>query len=491
MSYPKLLRVDTGPIRSIQYRALHLIFDLGALSAAWYLTGEIRLLLNPYMSIVIAPQDMNSVAPRLSALLLLWILAALWRKIYRTPQDPSLVAGLLRVAESATLVSSLLIILTFFSRQLGAGLSRSFVLLFAPVSFVLLALSYLSVSAAAREMERRWPDHKRIAILGAGRLAQDVIKAIRRSTDPGASLCGLILPASAAATGGATFPLPVLGTTHELAEVINRESLDRIIVACDTLTEPEADYCGEVTRRMGVVVTQPLRTRDAQLQVRYQNEYGLHLIDLEAPPSTQWRDLLKRSSDMVLSLGLITMLAPLILFIAVVIRMTSDGPVLYRSRRVGRGGRHFIFWKFRTMYVRGPSRGELAQANERSGHLFKMRRDPRVTPVGRVLRRLSLDELPQLFNVLAGDMSLVGPRPLPAEDLDPDGMSREFAKWARERSHVRPGITGLWQVRGRSEVPFDQMVELDLEYVRNWSLRVDLSILLITPIVVLSGRGAY
>ena len=282
-----------------------------------------------------------------------------------------------------------------------------------------------------------------------------------------------------------------MGTTSELAEVINRESLDRIIVACDTLTEPEADYCGEVTRRMGVIVSQPIHTRDVPLQVRYQNEYGLHLIDLEAPPSTQWQDLLKRSIDIVLSLGLITMSAPLFLLIAILIRLTSDGPVLYRSRRVGRGGRHFTFWKFRTMHVRGPSRRELAKANERAGHLFKMRCDPRVTAAGRVLRRLSLDELPQLFNVLAGDMSLVGPRPLPAEDLDPDGMSREFAKWAWERSHVRPGITGLWQVRGRSEVPFNQMVELDLEYVRNWSLRADLSILLLTPIAVLSGRGAY
>jgi exopolysaccharide biosynthesis polyprenyl glycosylphosphotransferase len=483
--------VDTVPLRGLQYRALHLIFDLGALSTAWYLTREIRLLLNPYMSAVIARQDMNSVAPRLSVLLMLWSLAATWRKIYRAPADPSSGAGLLRVAESATLVSSLAIIITFFSRHLGAGLSRSFVLLFAPISFVLLALSYLGAFAVAAQIERRWPDHKRIAVLGAGRLAHEVVKAIRRSTDPSASLCGLILPASAAAAGGVSLPLPVLGTTRELAEVINRESLDRIIVACETLTEPEADYCGEVTRRMGVTVTQPIRTRDVQWQVRYQNEYGMHLIDLDAPASTRQQDLLKRSLDMLLSLWMITILAPLFLFITILIRLTSEGPVLYRSRRVGRGGRHFTFWKFRTMYVRGPSRRELAHVNEHSGHLFKMRRDPRVTPVGRVLRRLSLDELPQLFNVLAGDMSLVGPRPLPAEDLDPDGMSRQFAKWARERSHVRPGITGLWQVRGRSEVPFDQMVELDLEYVRNWSLRVDLSILLLTPIAVLSGRGAY
>jgi len=285
--------------------------------------------------------------------------------------------------------------------------------------------------------------------------------------------------------------VPVLGTTHELAEVINREQLDRIIVACDTLTEPEVEYCGEITKRMGVTVSQPIRTPGSQVQVRYQNEYGLHLIDLEAPPARHWQELLKRGIDIVLSLALIMALAPLLFTIAIAIRLSSDGPVFYRSRRVGKGGRHFTFWKFRTMTVQGPTRHELAKRNEGSGHLFKMRRDPRVTRVGRVLRRLSLDELPQLFNVLAGDMSLVGPRPLPAEDLDPDGMSSEFAQWARERAHVRPGITGLWQVRGRSDVPFTEMVELDLEYVRSHSLMLDLSILLVTPRAVISGRGAY
>ena len=499
MSYKTTMRAETASMRGFQYRLLHLACDLCALTEAWYVTREIRLFLNPYMSVAIAREDMEIVAPSLTILLLLWILTAIWRKIYRPPVDPSLVAGLLRVSESATLVSSLAIILTFFSRSLGAGMSRSFVLIFAPVSFVFLALSFLSASAIALQIERRWPDHKRIAVLGAGRVAQEVVRAIRRSADPGASLRGLILPASAAATVGCAegsdalpaMPAPVLGTTRELAEVINREGLDRIILACDTLTEPEAEYCGEVTKRMGVTVSQPIRTRGSEVQVRYQNEYGLHLIDLEALSFTQWQELLKRAIDIGLSLALITALLPLLAVIAMAVRLTSEGPVFYRQRRVGKGGRHFIFWKFRTMYTQGPSRRELAKKNEGSGHLFKMRRDPRVTPVGRWLRRLSLDELPQLFNVLAGEMSLVGPRPLPAEDLDPDGMSREFANWAKERAHVRPGITGLWQVRGRSDVPFAQMVELDLEYVRSRSLFLDLSILLETPKAVISGRGAY
>lgn len=150
-----------------------------------------------------------------------------------------------------------------------------------------------------------------------------------------------------------------------------------------------------------------------------------------------------------------------------------------------------MFWKFRSMYVNGPRREDLLHRNERNGHLFKMRNDPRVTPLGRFMRRFSLDELPQLYNVLAGEMSLVGPRPLPAEDMDPDGLSTEHSAWAEQRVQVRPGITGIWQIRGRSDLSFEQMVEFDLEYIRNWSLAMDLQLLLETPLAVFSGRGAY
>lgn len=189
--------------------------------------------------------------------------------------------------------------------------------------------------------------------------------------------------------------------------------------------------------------------------------------------------------DVTGSLLLLLLTAPFLLVVLVLVKCTTPGPVLHRQMRAGRHGRPFCMYKFRTMYVGAhAARAALAPLNEADGHLFKLRRDPRVTPVGRTLRRLSLDELPQLFNVLRGDMSLVGPRPLLLEESGYEGP-------ARKRLQVAPGMTGLWQVSGRSNLPWDEMVRLDLHYVENLSVRLDLAILARTVPAVLTARGAH
>ncbi len=485
------------------FPAIHLIFDLFALIIAWMITFELRLELNQYMSKTITRAAMHTVAPPLAGLLVLWILAALSLKVYREEVDTSTGSALLSTMKSTIVVSTLLIVVTFFSWQLGGERSRSFVLMFAPISFVLLVGSLYSALLAADSITRLWgAGPKRLAVLGVGAGARGIVETIRESAGEQVSLCGLILPESAAAAaaaasgssqsmGVALETLPVLGTSRDLAEVINRESLDRIIIASG-VTELEIEHCGWVTRRMGVTVSRPIQFARTDVLVRHQREFGLDFIDVSAAPFSQRQEILKRAIDLVGSLILLTLLMPLFASIAFAIRATSVGPVFYKARRVGRGGRYFTFWKFRSMSISGPSRTELRRRNESSDHLFKIRKDPRITPVGRLLRRFSMDELPQLLNVLAGDMSLVGPRPLPVEDLDPDGMSNKFAQWAEQRSHVRPGITGLWQVSGRSELPFSKMIELDLEYIQRWSLALDLKLLFLdTPRAVLSARGAY
>ena len=195
----------------------------------------------------------------------------------------------------------------------------------------------------------------------------------------------------------------------------------------------------------------------------------------------------KRIVDLVASgLGLVV-LSPVFLLIGLLVRATSPGPAIFRQTRVGRYGRHFSFYKFRSMYVDAEARRAalLAQNESRDGVIFKMKKDPRITPVGRVLRRTSLDELPQLFNVFIGDMSLVGPRPpLPSE-------VREYSLEDRKRLNVKPGITCLWQVSGRSEIPFAKQVTLDKEYIRSQGFLSDLFILLKTVPAILTGKGAY
>ncbi len=196
--------------------------------------------------------------------------------------------------------------------------------------------------------------------------------------------------------------------------------------------------------------------------------------------------LAKRAVDVVGALTMLILLAPLLAIIALVVRATSPGPALFVQDRVGRDDRTFRFYKFRSMRVDAEEvRGGLETDNEATGPVFKIKADPRVTPVGRILRVLSLDELPQLVSVLTGSMSLVGPRPPLPIEVD------RYSSHERQRLTVTPGLTCIWQVSGRSDICFEEWVEMDLAYIRRWSLALDLRILLQTLPAVLSGRGAY
>jgi lipopolysaccharide/colanic/teichoic acid biosynthesis glycosyltransferase len=210
------------------------------------------------------------------------------------------------------------------------------------------------------------------------------------------------------------------------------------------------------------------------------------LFELKPPVFEGIDFVVKRSFDIVVAALLIVFLSPVLLVAAAAVRFTTSGPLIYRSRRRGLAGMPFTCFKFRTMYEDADLlQDDLEEENELGGAIFKMRNDPRVTPVGRVLRRWSIDEFPQLFNVLRGEMSLVGPRPLPERDY------QRLDDWHRKRYLVLPGMTGLWQVSGRSELDFDELVRLDFLYLERWSVFLDLSILLKTIPAVVRARGAW
>ncbi|HZT15357.1 MAG TPA: sugar transferase [Gaiellaceae bacterium] len=273
----------------------------------------------------------------------------------------------------------------------------------------------------------------------------------------------------------------------EVEEILDRLTLDELIVADVGIEDRRLLEIVEAAHRHGVKVRVAPRTTELLVERgEYVPGQGVPLFELRPPifAGTDW--LTKRAFDLVVG-GLIVVLGlPLWLAIALLIKATSRGPVLYADERVGLGERPFRLLKFRTM-VEGAARlqAELERHNEASGALFKIRDDPRVTRVGRALRRFSLDEVPNVLNVLRGEMSLVGPRPLPLRDY------RQLRPWHRRRYHVLPGLTGLWQVAGRSDLSFDDLVRLDFYYLENWSIWLDITILIKTPYAVFTQKGAY
>jgi exopolysaccharide biosynthesis polyprenyl glycosylphosphotransferase len=213
---------------------------------------------------------------------------------------------------------------------------------------------------------------------------------------------------------------------------------------------------------------------------------GVPMIGIKEISITGWKSVTKRAIDFTVALVGLIVLSPLMLFIALVIKLDSPGPVLFRQIRVGKGGRHFVLYKFRSMREGAEEEQQkLTDLDEAGGPIFKIRHDPRCTRLGRFLRRTSLDEMPQLYNVLRGEMSLVGPRPpIPTE-------VEHYEEWHKKRLEVSPGMTGLWQVSGRSELTFDEMVLLDIYYIENWSAALDTEIFMRTIPKVIFGNGAY
>jgi exopolysaccharide biosynthesis polyprenyl glycosylphosphotransferase len=263
--------------------------------------------------------------------------------------------------------------------------------------------------------------------------------------------------------------------------------LDEIVVADAGLDDIRLLEIVEAAHRRGVKVRVAPRTTELLIERgEYVPGQGVPLFELRPPifASAQWAT--KRVFDLVVGALVAVIGLPVWLVVALLIKLTSRGPVFYADRRIGVGERPFELLKFRTMIAgAAEAQDSLEAANEASGALFKIRDDPRVTSIGRVLRRLSIDEVPNVLNVLRGEMSFVGPRPLPLRDYE------LLQPWHRRRYNVLPGITGLWQIAGRSDLTFDDLVRLDFYYLENWSIWLDVSILLKTPFAVFSKRGAY
>ena len=323
---------------------------------------------------------------------------------------------------------------------------------------------------------------RRAVLVGTGKHIRDVAHALSDAAHSPIEVVGFLSPRALPANG-----LRPLGTLHDLERVLGSERIDEVIIADPDFPQVEAVELVDQCHQRGVRVRLAPSTMEILIhRAEFVPGESVPLFEL-GPPVFEGVDFaLKRAFDIVGATLLLVVLSPLLLAIVLAVRVSSRGPIVFRSTRRGIGQRPFACLKFRTMDTDAEEQqDDLEEFNEASGALFKIRHDPRLTPVGRLLRRFSLDELPQLVNVLRGEMSLVGPRPLPQRDYD------MLEDWHRKRYLVLPGITGLWQVSGRSELDFDDLVHLDFLYLEHWSLALDLTILLKTIPAVLSQRGAY
>jgi exopolysaccharide biosynthesis polyprenyl glycosylphosphotransferase len=360
-----------------------------------------------------------------------------------------------------------------------------------------VALTFLTVLATAafagcaraivRAGLHRAPDlRQRTLILGSGVVAGQVVKKLHNNAQFGLVPVGIV---DDEVHDVGTPDLPWLGRFKDLDAIIEAQNIDRVIIAFSRASHEELLESIRACRDAGVAIDVVPRLFEFLDGVRALDQVGgLPLLSIGAPMLTSASMAAKRGLDVLVSSLLLILLAPVMLALALAIKIESRGPIFFRQPRAGRGNTSFQLIKFRSMYVNAEQRKkEFEGLNEASdGVMFKIREDPRVTRIGRTLRRFSLDELPQLFNVLKGEMSLVGPRPL----IFPETAALDEV-WHLRRLELRPGLTGPWQVYGRSQSPFQEMVRFDYQYVAGWSLARDIEILLATVPAVMSGRGAY
>jgi exopolysaccharide biosynthesis polyprenyl glycosylphosphotransferase len=328
----------------------------------------------------------------------------------------------------------------------------------------------------------------RVLVLGHAHTVAQMTRQLHRKYHHGLQVIGACLPADQLAEASRIVDVPVFGALGAAANSAAAAGADTVMV----LSCPELD--GPMLRRLAwelerddidlIVSSSLVDTAGDRITVRPVD--GLPMMHVEHPRLIGGRRLVKAVFDVSVAALLLVLLAPVFAAIAVVIKVNSRGPVFFRQVRVGRGGELFRMYKFRTMHADAEQRlHKMAAQNEFGDVLFKIRQDPRVTRPGRLLRRHSLDELPQLINVLLGEMSLVGPRPPLSSEVE------QYPQDMRRRLVVKPGMTGLWQVSGRSDLSWEDSIRLDLRYVENWSLTVDLVILMRTAMVVMRGSGAY
>jgi exopolysaccharide biosynthesis polyprenyl glycosylphosphotransferase len=368
-------------------------------------------------------------------------------------------------------------------------LSRAWFILFVTLSTLLMLAEKILVRVIARWVRSKGLNYRTVLIVGTGRRATEIAHMIADHKYWGYKILGFVSDGHRLSNGWARYR--IFGNVPDLKTILERsqtgEPIDEIVFAVTRKKLDEMRQIFLMCEELGIrtrVAMNIFNNRVARLEV--EELEGVPFLTFTTTPSNETQLAFKRLLDVCISALLLLLTAPVLVIAALAVKFTSPGSVVFKQKRIGLNGRMFTLYKFRTMIEDAHERrDEVAHLNEMNGPVFKAKEDPRVTSVGKWLRRFSLDEIPQLWNVLKGDMSLVGPRPPIPEEV------ASYHRWHRRRLSMKPGLTCLWQVSGRNEIAdFDRWMQLDLQYIDNWSPSLDFKILLRTIPAVLTGRGA-
>ena len=420
-----------------------------------------------------------------AALLLLlsalcWVAIGYWFDVYEKLDSAHPSVVLRDTFRQCALGAICLVIAEFLLRL---DLSRSFVVLFAVYAWILLCLFRINAARVIGGLRREFGAAHYVMVVGSGENARRLGEALERSSDYGIRLMGFLDEEPGEIRLRQTYERHPLSS---LPELLRGHVIDEIIFAVDSrrLSEMEEVFllCDEEGVRTRVVVD---FFPHVNSQVYLDRLGPTPQLTFSAAPHDEIRLLAKRMTDFALAAAALVLLLPFMLLIALLIRLTSPGPAIFRQERCGLNGRRFTFYKFRSMCNNAEElKASLMHLSQKST-AFKIPNDPRLTGIGRVLRKFSIDEWPQLWNVVKGDMSLVGPRPAVPEEVD------QYQRWQRRRLRMRPGLTCLWAVKGRDTVDFETWIKMDMQYIDNWSLALDWKIILRTIPRVLTGKGAH
>ncbi len=368
-------------------------------------------------------------------------------------------------------------------------LSRLFLLIFSSVNLFLATLGRSVISLFLSHYRRSPGNIKNILIVGEGESAKNFSRIIQKHDKWGLNFLGFVSenPGGREANDSRRHDDKVIGSISDIQELIHRYIVDEVIFAISRQKMESLQDVLLLLEDEGVNARIVLNIFPHMIAKIHLDELdNVPLLTFTTLPTNEFALFLKRFFDIFISLVTILIFSPFAAIIAILIKLTSPGPVIFVQKRCGLNGRVFNFYKFRSMYEGAElKKAELESSNEMDGPVFKIKGDPRITTIGLFLRRTSLDELPQIWNVLKGDMSIVGPRPPTPTEVD------QYERWQRRKLSMRPGLTCIWQISGRNLIRFQEWIKLDLQYIDNWSLWLDIKILLRTIPAILSGKGAY